>query len=429
MNSIDTRARAVVVSAAVLHSAAETLKEYDEFLRAGRSALVAGCPDPRSAEEIPSSNLNGFDVRQWAERHLPDAEDARRRLRRAAARATLPVRTAACVAMAAVRAARLTPKERANLILLVAGNNLSLAHHAAAVLEYNRDVRTVRARHLLDCLDTDTVGAVSEAVGVHAEGWTVGSASASGTTALIQGVRLIEAGFTEHCLVVAPATDLSPVEIAALRLSGALAAVGDETPEAACRPFDADRSGFAYGCGAAAVVLEAPREHSRAHAPAPLGYVLGHGQYLDGRRGTAPDVEGQCTAMRLALASARLAPENIDYVNAHGTGSVLGDEVESRALHTVFGDSDSPWTNSTKGLIGHCLSAAGLLEAVATLLQLNGGYCHASPWLRRPVRPGPRFTGREPALLPLRTAMSNSFAFSGINSSVVLGRATGKERS
>jgi malonyl-ACP decarboxylase len=145
--------------------------------------------------------------------------------------------------------------------------------------------------------------------------------------------------------------------------------------------------------------------------------LAGYGQRLDARRGTAPDAAGQAAAMGAALDAAGLRPADLDYVNAHGTGSVLGDETEARSLLDVFGEH-GPLVNSTKPLTGHCLAAAGLLEAVAVLVQLKEGVCHPNPNLARPLEPRLRLVGGRAERRTLRTALSNSFAFGGINVSV-----------
>jgi malonyl-ACP decarboxylase len=277
----------------------------------------------------------------------------------------------------------------------------------------------VRATHVLDCFDVDTVGAISEAVGIHGEGWAVGAASASGSIALIQAARLLSAGFAERCLVVAPANELSSVELLAFARSGAMVCGADgASTELACRPFDEARTGFAFGQIAAAVVLER-WDGALARGVRPLARVLGYGQRLDAKRDTAASTAQQIVAMQTALDSAGLGPTEIDYVNAHATGSILGDAAEAAALSAVFGSR--PRVNSTKGLVGHGLGAAGLVEIVAVVLQIGGSYCHGNPLLREPLRRDLRFVGTSAEPCQIRHALSNSFAFGGINSAVVIG--------
>ncbi|MFG2783702.1 beta-ketoacyl synthase N-terminal-like domain-containing protein [Streptomyces prunicolor] len=436
----------VVTSAGVLHPAATTVAELDHVLREGEPMLRA-TPLPGTDLVVPAARLDGFDPRSWARIHCDD-EGSRSRLRRVAGRATLPVRTACCVALAACTAARLTGAESRDTAVVIAGNNLALGHQSRSAAAYAADPSAIRAGHVLDCFDTDALGAVGEVTGCRGEGWPIGGSSAAGALALIHAARMVATGQAPRCLVVAPVNDLSPVEISAFVKAGAMARVtarGDAT--AGCRPFDESHDGFAAAHIAAAVLIE-PGSEAYRRGIRPLGRILGSGTGTDGRRGTQPETDGQVRAMRAALTDSGLAPSDIDYVNAHGTGSVIGDDSEAAALSAVFGTTEGtsegtaeatsegtaertaegaagegPWVNSTKAVLGHGLGAAGLVEAIATLLQLNGGYCHANPRLTKPVRPDLRFVTDTITRTPLRTALSNSFAFSGISASLVLGRA------
>lgn len=420
----------VVTSAAVLHPAAATVEELDLVLRRGEPALRATAV-PGGELVVPAAHLDGFDLRSWAQDHCDDPP-SRSRLRRVAGRATLPVRTACCVALSACTAARMTDAEARNTGVVIAGNNLALSHQSRTAAAYAADPSTIRAGHLLDCFDTDALGAVGEVTGCGGEGWSIGGSSAAGALALIHATRMVAAGQAPRCLVVAPVNDLSPVEISAFVKAGAMARLtAGADAAAACRPFDESHNGIAAAHIAAAVLIE-PASQARRRGIRPLGRILGSGTGTDGQRGTHPNTDGQIRAMRTALSDGGLAPSEIDYVNAHGTGSAIGDDSEAAALGAVFGagegtapvgaGADGPWVNSTKALLGHGLGAAGLVEAVATLLQLTGGYCHANPHLAKPVRADLRFVTDTITGAPLRTALSNSFAFSGINASLVLGR-------
>ncbi|MEU3838480.1 beta-ketoacyl synthase N-terminal-like domain-containing protein [Streptomyces sp. NPDC028635] len=412
-----SRDAVAVTAAAVLTPLADDLDGFTAALLAGRSAVGLADDGPHA---LPVAALDGFTLAGWADRHLPGEADTAARLRRVAGRAALPARTAACVALRAVRDAALTPEDLADgTALIVAGGNLALAHQAETVLGHDRAPGRLRASYALTHLDADVVGTVSELTGIHGEGWLVGGASAAGALALIQGARTVAAGWAERVLVVAPAAELSPVEAEAFRRTGALAheRFRDE-PARMCRPFDRDRQGFVRGEGAAAVVLERPAA-ARARGARVLAEVAGCGQRLDARRGTEPDAGGQEAAMRAALDAAGLTAGDIDYVNAHGTGSVLGDETEAASLHAVFAGRTTLRVNSTKALTGHCLSAAGLVEAVAAIAQLRAGAVHPNPNLEHPAASLP-LAGRTAERRPLRTALSNSFAFGGINASVVL---------
>jgi malonyl-ACP decarboxylase len=356
------------------------------------------------------------DLSVWADGCL-DRDDAIK-VRRVAQRAALPAQTAAVVAVRCARDARLTKGELDDCALLVAGNNLALAYEAETVLAHATGTARVRPSHAVTHLDIDAVGVVSEILDIHGEGWAVGAASASSAVAVIQAMRLLQSGEIRRCLVVAPASELSAVEMRALRDSGAMCddnASADLPP--LCRPFDQARSGFVFGQAAAAVLLELDSDA----VPPPLALLLGSGLRLDGRRGTTPSAEGQEEAMRRALRQAGVSPEEIGYVNAHATGSLVGDPCEARALANVFGDGRQPLVNSSKAILGHGLSAAGLVELIATIEQLRRRLAHDNPNTTDPIAEiGDHLVGSVPAPIARPVALKNSFAFSGINASLVI---------
>jgi malonyl-[acp] decarboxylase len=154
-----------------------------------------------------------------------------------------------------------------------------------------------------------------------------------------------------------------------------------------------------------------------------LGKISGSSIVLDANSSANPNACGETRAMENALRDAGIAPSSIQYVNAHGTSSALGDAAECSALRHVFaGSLDSVYVNSTKSLIGHTLTAAGTIELVATVLQINGGYCHPTLNLETPIDDKLRFVGPNRVDAEIEYAMSNSFAFGGINSSVIVQR-------
>ena len=197
-------------------------------------------------------------------------------------------------------------------------------------------------------------------------------------------------------------------------------------PATACRPFAADRSGFLLGEGAAALVLE-EREAALARGATILGEITGFGNTTDAGHITQPDAGGQARAMRLALTEAGLAPEQIGHINAHGTGTKVGDVSETQAIHSVFG-SHAPRIpiSATKALHGHMMGAAGALECIATLLALRerrapptAHLWHADPACDLDYVP---LVSR--AMPDARMAMSNSFGFGGNNAVLVIQRPT-----
>lgn len=401
----------LITGAAVLTPLAEDIDGFRQALLAGRSAVTRG------ADGFAGAWLDGFDLGTWSARHLAAEPVEAARLRKTAGRAARPAQSAGCVAMASLRGAGLAVDGRVGL--LVAGANLALAHQANAVLGHARRPGGLRASYALTHLDVDVTGVVSELTGIRREGWAVGVGSASGTVAVIQAARMLAAGWLDQCLVVAPLAELSATELEAFRRTGALAEPNPgESYQALCRPFDTHRRGFVYGQAAAAVVLERAGP-AAARGAQPLAEVAGYGQVLDARRGTGPDSAGQVAAIRAALSTAGVCPGEVDYVNAHGTGSVLGDETEARSLGTVFA-GHRPLVNSTKALVGHCLSGAGVVELVATVLQMRAGVCHPNPNLDTPLVGDLALVGRHAVEHSIRAALTTSFSFGGVSAALLL---------
>ncbi|MFD8594337.1 beta-ketoacyl-[acyl-carrier-protein] synthase family protein [Kitasatospora sp. NPDC059646] len=247
------------------------------------------------------------------------------------------------------------------------------------------------------------------------------TACAAGAQAVAEGLRLIRAGDAD--VVVCGGTDASlhPTIVSAFTNARALAQGWDD-PAQASRPFDTRRNGFVLGDGSAVLVLESV-EHAAARGAAGYAELLGWGSSTDAHHPTVPrpDGAGAADAMRAALANAGLAPSDIGYVNAHGTGTRLGDRAEAAALNAVFGEH-RPAVSSTKGATGHLLGAAGAVEAAVTALAVARGLLPPTLNLDEPdpacdldhVRGAAR-----PAVL--RAALSNAFAFGGHNTSLVLG--------
>jgi nodulation protein E len=192
-----------------------------------------------------------------------------------------------------------------------------------------------------------------------------------------------------------------------------------------CRPFSADRRGLSLGEGAGMLVLE-NWEHAHARGIPILGEIIGFGMSSDAHHITQPCVEGPIKALRWALRDAALQPDRIHYINAHGTGTQANDTTETEAIRTVFtAHAAKLLVSSTKSMHGHTLGAAGAIEAIATLLALEHSL----------VPPTANFNVRDPACdldivpnrarpAPIEFALSNTFAFGGLNATLVLRRAS-----
>jgi 3-oxoacyl-[acyl-carrier-protein] synthase II len=258
--------------------------------------------------------------------------------------------------------------------------------------------------------------------GIKGENGTVVTACAASTHSLGTAMRVIRHGHADAMLAMGSEASLCETGINAFNAIKALSTRNDD-PEHASRPFDADRDGFVPGEGAGTLVLES-LEHAQARGARIYGEVAGYGNTDDAFHQVAPDETGRAPAqaMRLAMADAGIQPEEIDYVNAHGTSTQLNDAAETRALKAVLGDhARKVAISSTKSMIGHLLGAAGAVEAIATLLSMQHGMVH--PTINF-TTPDPDcdldYVPNEARRLEVRTAISNSFGFGGQNSVVVL---------
>lgn len=258
--------------------------------------------------------------------------------------------------------------------------------------------------------------ALSMRHGLRGVSYALGSACAAGSHAIGTAVRTIQLGDADAVVTGGAEATLTPLARASFRAAGAL------SPTGVSRPFDARRDGFVMGEGAGILVLE-EREAALARGARILGEIRGYASTSDAYHITATEPEGTyaAKAMQAALDEAGVAPDQIDYVNAHGTSTELNDAAETRAIKRVFGDAAGRVPiSSTKSSIGHLLGAAGAVEAIATLLALNERIVPPTLGLEQP----------DPELdldyVPLRArrlqprngrplALSNSFGFGGHN--------------
>lgn len=260
------------------------------------------------------------------------------------------------------------------------------------------------------------------AYGIHGPGLTLGTACSAGGDAIMTAAMLINAGEADAVLALGAESILTPAVISSLAQAKALSRRNDE-PLQASRPFDLERDGFVIGEGAGALVLER-ESHAKARGVAILANLAGWGNTLDAWHITAPDPEGHGAArcMARALQKAGLTPADVNYINAHGTGTSLGDVAETIALKTAFGRSVPP-ISSTKGATGHLMGAGGLTEAIACILAIRDGILPPTLNLEHP---DPQcdldYIALKPRQENVKVAMSNSLGFGGQNSSIILTR-------
>ncbi len=267
-------------------------------------------------------------------------------------------------------------------------------------------------------------GLVSMRYGLRGMGNTYSVACASSAVAAGEALRAIRGGYLDAAVVLGAEAMLTPGAMVAWNALRVLARPDPDHPASSCRPFDRRRSGFVLGEAGAALVLET-EARAGARGARELAELAGYGASSDAHHLTAPSVSGQVAAMRQALEQAGLEPADIGYLNAHGTGTDLGDLAEARAVVEVFG-SRGPALSSTKAVHGHLIGAGGAVELILAIQALRSGRLPPSAHLDQP---DPRCGALDLILGSAREApgtravMSNSFAFGGSNASLVARRA------
>jgi 3-oxoacyl-[acyl-carrier-protein] synthase II len=265
-------------------------------------------------------------------------------------------------------------------------------------------------------------GQIAIKYGLHGPALSLASACATGNNALGEAAEYIRRGWVQVVICGGGEAALHPLSLAAMSNMGALSHRNDD-PERASRPFDAGRDGFVMGEGAGVLVLES-LDHALKRGARIRAELAGYGASCDAFHITAPDVDGAGAAhsMWAALNDAGLCPEEIEYINAHGTSTPLNDAVETKAIHLVFSDyaREVP-ISSTKSMIGHLLGAAGAVEAIACVKTLETGVIH--PTINYET-PDPAcdldYVPNEARQTQVRTILSNSFGFGGHNATLVL---------
>jgi nodulation protein E len=401
--------RVVVTGVGVLSSIGNTVTRFEESLRAGRSGIGA-------ITQVDTSRLrfhNAAEVQRFEPtEHFSDAQltwlDRFAQLGIVAARD-------------AIVDSGLTWNDalRARTGVITGSCLGGIATEDAHYLNFYRENKP-------RCSPTAIPRIMSNAVASHVAmeqkftgaSFTTSTACSSANHAIGQAFWLIRQGTLECALA---GGSEAPIVFGHLKAWEGMRVVAPDT----CRPFSKNRAGLILGEGAAMLVLET-LEHARARGAKIYAELAGFGMSADAHHLTNPLAEGAARAMNDALDDAGLSREQISYVNAHGTGTEANDSTETRALRQVFGShADNLAVSSTKSMHGHALGAAGALEAVATVLALHGNF----------IPPTANFLERDPAcdldVVPnearaaqIEAALSNSFAFGGLNAVLAFRRVT-----
>lgn len=327
----------------------------------------------------------------------------------------------------AVRDAGWTPDDEESLertgVLIGSGiGGLPEIENGAGVIA-NESIRKLSPFFIPASLINLASGQVSIRFGFKGPNHAVVTACASGAHAIGDAARMIMLDDADVMVAGGAEAAVCRLGMAGFAQARALSTGFNDTPEKASRPYDKDRDGFVIGEGAGIVVLE-ELEHARKRGAKIYAEVVGYGMSGDGYHITAPaeDGNGGFRAMKAALKRAGLNAEDIDYVNAHGTSTPLGDEIEVGAVKRLFGDHAYEIAmSSTKSSIGHLLGAAGSAEAVFCILAIRDGVAPPTLNLDNPSESCDiNLVPHQAQERPIKTALSNSFGFGGTNASLIL---------
>jgi 3-oxoacyl-[acyl-carrier-protein] synthase II len=297
--------------------------------------------------------------------------------------------------------------------------------YETSVTLHERGPRRVSPFFIPGALINLASGQVSIRHGLKGPNSAVVTACSTGAHAIGDASRLIALGDADVMVAGGAESPVTRIAVAGFSASRALSTHFNDQPTRASRPYDRDRDGFVMGEGAGVVVLE-EREHALARGAKIYGEVVGYGLSGDAYHITAPDPEGDGAyrCMKAALERAGLSASDVDYINAHGTSTPLGDEIELRAVERLAGNAAGKLTmSSTKSATGHLLGAAGAIEAIFSLLAIRDGMIPPTLNLENPS------VETRIDLMPLKAgskqvdvALSNSFGFGGTNASLVFRR-------
>ncbi|MDR3161333.1 MAG: beta-ketoacyl-ACP synthase II [Spirochaetaceae bacterium] len=370
--------RIVVTGLGVISPIGNNVEEFEAALKAGKSGIG----------KITSFDTTGFDVtiagevKNFVPTDWIDKKDARKmaRFTQFAVAATTQALTQAGLLETAegpegIRRRITSDPERTGVIL---GNGIGGYEIVTESFHklFDNGPRRMLPLTIPLMIGNEAAGNISMVFGTKGPAYTQVTACTSGTDAIGQALDLIRLGRSDVVITGGTEACIVPFAIGGFQMLKALSTKRCDQPEKASRPFDADRDGFVIGEGAGILILET-EEHAKKRGAAILAELAGYGVSADAYHITSPDPtgEGGGRAIKLALADAGLAPQDIQYYNAHGTSTEINDPTETKMLKYAFGDHAYKLKiSSTKSMTGHCIAGSGGIEAIATILAIRGGY-------------------------------------------------------
>ena len=433
---MSTNSRVVITGMSINTPLGDTLEGFYEGLLAGRSALSNWKQlDTSRIYSKVGADLTAYDIDAKAksfEGRVPT--DVYKRLRKLLKTAPWSTRLTMLMTLDGWLDAGLDKATASGVLdptriaAVVAGHNINFNYQYESRLQFAEEPDYMDSLLALTGLDTDHAGSISELLPAKGPLYTIGSACASGNNALRCAVDEVRYHDVDCAIVTGAVLDFSPVELHAMALMGAITYQSfNDDPQRASRPYDTKREGFVPAHGGGTLVVET-LERAQARGAKIYAEIIGVEANSDGNHLPQPSEEGQSRLMSTLLKMTGIAPEQIDYVNAHATSTPLGDITELRSIKRVFGPhAYNLKLNATKSMLGHTCWAAPVVESIAAILQMNGGKLHPSinidnldPEVDLDVCRG-RIVEH-----PIRYIMKNSFGFGGINCVAIFKRWEGK---
>lgn len=416
MAAPDQKRRVVVTGLGVLASNGIGKDVFWEALRSGRSGISRITAfDPADFTTQFAGEIKNFDPSKFIDAKRLKRMDRTSQLAVAAAKMA--------VEDAGLDFRQNGAREKTGVIIgtAMAGHGYILTQHKTLM---ERGPMRINPFTALASFPDACASNISIELGVTGPSFSIATACSSASDAGGYAFEAIRSGAMDFLIMGGAEASIYPGILAAFCVARALSTRNEE-PEKASRPFSRDRDGFVLGEGAGILVLE-EYEHAKARGAHIYAEILGHGMTCDAYHMTAPDPEGTeaARAMKMAMANAGVTPQDVDYINAHGTSTALNDKTETMIIKKAYGDQAYKIPiSATKSMIGHLIGAAGAVELIATLLAMKNE--EIPPTINYSV-PDPEcdldYVPNQSRKAKIKIAMKNSFGFGGKNSVLVLGK-------
>ncbi|MDZ7794012.1 MAG: beta-ketoacyl-ACP synthase II [Spirochaetia bacterium] len=406
--------RVVITGTGAVTPLGHTVDEFWNNIKAGKSGIG---PITRLDPTEYASKIAG-EVRDFNPGDFIDKKDARKM--------ALFSQYAVVAAVQAMQQAGLeadkVDSERAGVILGNGIGGFEIIEEGHRTL-FDKGPRRVPPMTIPKIISNEGPGHIAIKYGFHGPCYTVVTACASGTDAIGQAMRAIQYGQTDVMVTGGTEGCITGLGVSGFTALKALSTQYNDTPETASRPFDKNRDGFVIAEGAGILVLE-ELEHAKSRGANILAEVAGYGTTCDAYHLTAPDPEGNgaARAMKMALDDAGMQPEDIDYINAHGTSTPTNDPIETAAIKTAFGDhAYKVKVSSTKSMTGHMVGAAGGIEAIVGVLAIRNSFIPATINLEEPdEKCDLDYVPNKGLDAKVRAVISNSLGFGGHNGVILI---------